>query len=1052
MSEHNFHVYKSSAGSGKTYTLVREYLSVALESENPSRYRNILAITFTNKAASEMKERVTKYLKLFSDPSTVSGGEKEMFFFLMEELKINEKELSKRAFQTLQSILHNYSDFNITTIDKFILRIIRSFSFDLQLPYNFEVELDGDGLLTLAINNLIAETGKDKKLTAFLVNYIKQLADSDESWDIQKSLLNIAKLSLNEGSDLNITKLKEFTLEHFVKVKEETQVEINNYEKYISGRLDQGKELIQSKNLVANEFQGKSAGSVWAYFNKKKETKTYSDAAAGKTLGYFDAEEWHHKSTPEAAAVIAELKPELLKFYTEIEEFKSKNSSEYIVLNNINKQLFQLGLLNEIEKQILIIKEEKNFIHISEFNKKVAEIVIEQPIPFVYERIGEKFNNYLIDEFQDTSVLQWQNLLPLVENSLAYNNKNLIVGDTKQAIYRWRGGDVDQFAYLPYSPHFADNPIIQERTETLTRQFQAFNLNKNYRSLPNVIGFNNILFESLLAILPFDFSDYYDDYAQIAGGNKTGGYAEICFVEKDNYDDNTFDEILATVKDCLSRGIRLKDIAILARKNQLLSITAEFLTNNGIPVISSESLSLNKSAEVNFLVYVFRIITNPNDTEAYLKAANYLKEQSKIDYFDMFADSKKVGIKFVQYLKENFDIELPRISGLSLYESFEEIIFTFKISKSSPFIQTFLDVVNKHSKDSNSSEFISYWEDKKHKLFIASPENIDAISLMSIHKSKGLEFDVVLLPFANNKGMEDRFFWINTEKLDINLTTSLATRNKALEKTEYADSFIAEKKKALLDELNTIYVAVTRAAKELYIFVKETRSEKDMKKALEINNIEKFFLPVLDHLVQKEERYQFGEKLQLQPANQDTQIKTEKLELETGGWRDKIKLSFSAPSIWNVPENSEESFFDKDPRNFGNLVHNIFARLDNQCKVEETIQSMIEDGLIEQSNQNLLFDLISNSLLLEPLPKVWKSGKHIIEKEIITPEGTSYRPDRVIQFESITYLIDFKTGSIKEKDKKQIRYYAKLLASLDFKNIKSFLIYTEENQSIEVNL
>lgn len=1052
MSEQNFHVYKSSAGSGKTYTLVREYLSVALESESPSRYRNILAITFTNKAASEMKERVTKYLKMFSNPTEISGGEKDMFKFLMEELCINEKELSKRAFLTLQSILHNYSDFNITTIDKFILRIIRSFSFDLQLPYNFEVELDGDGLLSLAINNLIAETGKDKKLTAFLVNYIKQLADSDESWDIQKSLLNIAKLSLNEGSDINISKLKEFSLEHFVKIKEETQLDINKYEKYIAGRLDQGKDLILTKNLTANEFKGKSSGSVWSYFNKKRESSVFTDPAGVKNIGFFEEEEWNHKSAPEAASSLSEIKPQLYQFYSEIEAFKEKESAQYIVIKNINKQLFQLGLLNEIEKQILIIKEEKNFIHISEFNKKVAEIVIEQPIPFVYERIGEKFNNYLIDEFQDTSVLQWQNLLPLVENSLAYNNKNLIVGDTKQAIYRWRGGDVDQFAFLPYSPHFADNPIIQERTETLTRQFQAFNLNKNYRSLPNVIGFNNILFESLLENLPFDFSDYYDDYTQIAGGTKQGGYAEVCFVDKEDYDENTFQEILSTVNDCLARGFQLRDIAILARKNKLLAITAEFLTNNGIPVISSESLSLNQSAEVNFLVHIFRIITTPNDTEAYLKAANYLKEKASLDYFDMFSNSKEVSLKFVEFLKTKFNLDLPRISGLSLYESFEEIIYTFKISKSSPFIQTFLDVVNKHSKDSNSSEFIAYWEDKKHKLFIASPENIDAISLMSIHKSKGLEFDVVLLPFANNKGMDDQFFWINTEKLDINLSTSLASRNKALEKTEYAESFTAEKKKALLDELNTIYVAVTRAAKELYIFIKETRSEKDKKSALEINNIEKFFLPVIDRLEQNGERFHFGKKTIITSIPEQNHPKESEIELKTGGWRDKIKLSFSAPTIWNVPENSEESFFDLDPRNFGNLIHNIFARLDNNFEVEQTIQKMEKEGLIDKTNEETLVKLIEQSLQLDPLPKIWKTGKHIIEKEIITPDGTSYRPDRVIEFESTTYLIDFKTGSEKEKDKTQIRFYAKLLASLNFKNIQSFLIYTEENNSVEVNL
>ena len=1041
MTDKNFHVYRSSAGSGKTYTLVREYLLIALESSSNSRYRSILAITFTNKAASEMKERVTKYLKLFSNPEQVKGGEKEMFLMLCKTLKISEKELSNRAFNTLQSILHNYSDFNITTIDKFILRIIRSFSFDLKLPYNFEVELDGDGLLTMAINNLIAETGKDKKLTAFLVNYIKQLADSDESWDIQTSLLNIAKLTLNENSENNIKRLKELNLEHFVKVKSETSKEVKTYEEYIWGRISQGQSIIEESHLIANDFKGKTRGSVWSYFNQKNVSKTYTDAPSSATIRNFDETTWTHK---DSSAIIENIQQKLIDFFKEIENYREKKSPKYIVLKNIHKQLFQLGLLNEIEKQVLILKEEKNFIHISEFNKKVAEIVIEQPIPFVYERIGEKFNNYLIDEFQDTSILQWQNLLPLVENSLAYNNKNLIVGDTKQAIYRWRGGDVDQFAYLPYSPHFADNTIIQERTQTLKRQFEAYNLNRNFRSLPNVIGFNNLFFEELLPKLPFDFKDYYNDFIQIPGGGKEGGYAEVSLIDKEDYQENTFSQILLTIKDCLVRGFQLKDIAILSRNNKMLTVIAKYLTNNGIPVISSESLNLEQSAEVNFIIYIFRIITVPNDIEAYLKACNYLKEKSEINYFKMFSDKEKIENKFKNHLKLNFSIELPKISGLSLYESFEEIIFTFGIDKNSPFIQTFLDIANKHSKDSNSSEFIAFWNEKKSKLFIASPDNINAVNLLTIHKSKGLEFPIVLMPFANNQGKKDSFFWIDTNPLEMNLPTSLATRNKALENTQYAENLNEEDKKSLLDDLNVVYVAVTRAVEELYIFIKE------LSKPEEVNSIEKLFFPVLNKLTENENSYTFGKKV-IKPHQIIEEITSStNTPRTTSPWRDKIKISFSAPAIWNVPENSEESFDLRDPRKFGNLIHNIFAKLDNKMELESTLKEMEDYGLIEKADITVLKNLIQETLKLPPLNKVWLDGEHIIEKEIIIPDGTSYRPDRVVKKDNNTYLIDFKTGSPKNSDKKQIKYYEKLLETLNFRNIKSFLIYTEDGKSVAV--
>ena len=485
-SNGHFLVYKSSAGSGKTYTLVKEYLSIALGSSNPERYKNILAITFTNKAAAEMKDRVTLYLKSFCNANSLSGGETLMFENLKESLGLNNEQLEGRAFKMLQSILHNYSDFNITTIDKFILRIIRSFSFDLQLPYNFEVELDSDALLNQAINNLLSEAGKDKKLTAFLVNYIKQLAQNDESWNIQSSLLNVAKVSMSEEALPHLNQIANLKLEDFARIKENLRKEIVQYESYIKEKLKAGKEKVTQTGILPEQLKGKSSSNIWAYFNKKIGSKTLEDPAAPTYFKNIENEEWGGKGFE--GVISGEPQIELRNLFLEIEEYKSKNVGNYILKLNVHKNLFQLGLINELEKQVNQIREEQNFIHISEFNKKVAEVVVEQPIPFIYERIGEKFNNYLIDEFQDTSILQWQNLLPLIENSLAYDNKNLIVGDAKQAIYRWRGGDVDQFALLPEAPQFAENEIIQERIETLKRQFNPMNLASNYRSKQDSLG------------------------------------------------------------------------------------------------------------------------------------------------------------------------------------------------------------------------------------------------------------------------------------------------------------------------------------------------------------------------------------------------------------------------------------------------------------------------------------------------------------------------------------------------------------------------------------
>ena len=730
--------------------------------------------------------------------------------------------------------------------------------------------------------------------------------------------------------------------------------------------------------------------------------------------------------------------------FHQIEQRKEKDAGDYILKANIYKNLFQLGLMNELDKQIAIIREEQNFIHISEFNKKVAEVVVEQPIPFIYERIGEKFNNYLIDEFQDTSILQWQNLLPLIENSLAYDQKNLIVGDAKQAIYRWRGGDVDQFALLPEAPQFEGNEVIQERIETLKRQFNLKNLDSNYRSTKEIINFNNLFFQRIIEKLPDFFDPYYAEFEQKVGTNKSGGYTEIKILEKEEYYDATLNEILHNIKNCLSRNARLSDISILTKKNKDLTKIAEFLTLNQIPVISNESLNLSQSEEVKFIVNLYACFFDRQNKEAIIQAAKYVNVKSNINFFELFKKESSSYETLELIILNQLGIQIPGIQGLSIYEAFEEIIKAFKIPKEDPFIQTFLDIAKEQSTRQNATEFIEYWQEKKDKLKIASPQNIDAVTLMTIHKSKGLEFPIVILPFANAAPNRESWLWLETKQEEFGIPSSLTKNSQKIQKTKFSEQSEAENLKRILDELNVTYVALTRAEKELYITIT------DEKKPNDINGVETFFHQVLSDLKEEnDKKFSFGIKSQYTLKEQQKEV-AKSQELKPANWREKIKISFSAPTIWNVPENSEETFNLSDPRKFGNLIHLCFARLKNTKDIEPVLQNLIETGHIDQSELQPIKDILIKTLNVEPLKSVWNKGEHFIEKEIITQSGENYRPDRIIKFEGESILVDFKTGDPSEKDKAQIKNYSALLTKLGFQNISSYLIYTSDSSSLKV--
>ena len=471
-----FQVYNASAGSGKTFTLVKEYLKVLLNSDDVFSFQKILAITFTNKAAGEMKERVLSSLEDFAD-----GKENDLFNIIINEIEVDKPTIQLRSKKILDAILQNYSAFSITTIDSFTHKIIKSFAYDLGLPLNFEVEMDAISLLNEAVDILISKIGTDKKLTKLLIDYSLDKADDDKSWDISKDLNEFAKVLLNEDDIKHFRELADKQLDDFTNLKTKLYTHQKELKESIKSIGEDCLELIENHGLehkdfmratIPKFFSDLSVKSVHIDFLKRSETIAKA----------IENHQYYSKSTPDSvASSIENIVPEIINLYQKAKEVYSQFLMNKLALKNI----IPLAVLNNINIELEQIKEENNIRLNAEFNQLISDNIKEQPAPFIYERIGQRFQHYFIDEMQDTSELQWQNLIPLIDNALAQENSNLLlVGDGKQAIYRWRGGKAEQFIEL--GSH-AKNPFHVKK--------EIKNLETNFRSYSEVINFNNSFFQ-----------------------------------------------------------------------------------------------------------------------------------------------------------------------------------------------------------------------------------------------------------------------------------------------------------------------------------------------------------------------------------------------------------------------------------------------------------------------------------------------------------------------------------------------------------------------------
>ena len=1047
MQKPAFSIYDASAGSGKTYTLVKEYLKIILLSKKPDAYKNILAITFTNKAVHEMKSRVVESLSEFTKEKP-SNKANHLMQEISNETGLSVDKITQKAKSIIKNLIHNYAAFDISTIDKFTLKVIRSFAIDLNLPITFETSTDTESLLIEAVDAIIAEAGNDEMLTKLLIDFTMEKTDDDKSWDVSKEIMDTGKLLLNENNREEISHFDKKSIPEFLEIKTKlTNLCISLQEKSIE-LANNSLELIESKGIEHNSFY---SSYVPKHFLKLTTGEVIKHIGQYKYLEESEGKRYSAKTPQNQKNSVDEISNELLENLIHINGIAEKFMFYTAFLKNITP----LSLLNTLSHQLKKIQDEQGILSISEFNKLIFEQIQNQPAPFIYERLGEKYKHFFIDEFQDTSQMQWQNLIPLIDNSLSSEDLTgdkgslLIVGDPKQSIYRWRGGKAEQFIALSKE----ENPFSN-------KDKKLFSLGTNWRSYSKVIDFNNNFFHFLANKFENeDYKDLYENHSHQEATDKNGGYVNISFIPKINKEDVDEDEnvekndlylqaTLDTILKVKSNGFKNKDIVILTRNRRPGIAIANHLIENGIPIVSSESLLLGASSEVQNCIYILRYIKNNNDLDAKANFLYYLAKnhQDKIQIHDFIAAGIKLTneIEFQNWLNQiNIEISFQNIRKKSLYEATEIIISkVIPVEKRNAYVQYFLDLILEHDlkKQAGISDFLNYWENNSEKLSIPSPEGNDAVRIMTIHKSKGLEFPVVIFPFAEenysqNKGEK---IWITTDEKDIGLPKALVSKSTSVENYGEEASIIYKQKKEedLLDNINVLYVALTRAEEQLYII---SRLVSENKAGDLPSNMASLFISFLGNEFNEEKlEYDFGSPKKLSDAEVAISNSKSIPQLEETLNPKSIKIAQRESVMWNTKQQKAIEY--------GNTIHEILSFIKTKNDIDLAITKAIENGLIVHNQKLEVLKTINEIVNHKELTDYFSDEHKVMnEQTIIQKEGNLVKPDRIsISKENKVFLLDYKTGNHLPKHKTQLENYQNAIENMGYQVAKKSLIYIGE--------
>ena len=1065
----NFKVFQASAGAGKTFTLIKEYLKLCLKNEGSvSNFRNILAITFTNAAANEMKAKIVKNLSEIIESEKVEP--KSMEGMLIQELNISDAELKRNAQSLMTQVMHDYSSFCVSTIDAFVQKLSRSFAHDLGLPSQYSVSIDTDEVAESITERLGLRIGQDDFLTQLLVDFSNNQFDSQRSTALETKLSEfIAKLMTEKAYQ----KEEKNGIKNYDEYKETLDFlngKMRGFEQAMQGHLEAFSRL--EKQFGLNDELYAYGKNGFVSYLRKLSAKTYEKPGA-RFKGVLekgncfskDSEKRLGKNQVDAAN--AALLPVLQAIKDEVE----KGLAPFLFYKSQRDLLYLYALRAQIRMEFDNLANEEEIVHISEFNKLLNTVMGDFSVPFVYERIGEHFRHVFVDEFQDTSILQWHNLLPLIDNGLASGNMSMVVGDGKQSIYRFRSGEVEQIVRLPEIYGKPEgNEAFQQYEDNLKDNFAFKNLGTNYRSFANVVKFNNDFFQKAYLELPDQWKTVYvsekpgtDEGVKIYQENdkEEEGLVQVELYDAENQPENNycFKRVEAIIHDLIeTKGYQYSDIALLTRKSDVGSEMANYLNDMGIPVISQDSILLKSSDKVQLLVNILRYLLN-GDNETVIANELYYWKLSQEPGFEgdvspLFGEVKAIAkgeksIESVMGLGDDGMLQGALAKATCFYDLCANLqrIFHFDTIHDA-FINYFMEEVFKAQSGIKEgiADFLTYWDTKQDKLAVMSVSG-NAVKVMTIHKSKGLEFPVVIYPEAITD-LDERLnasraaeLWLQPEKLDFESIRHLDKVLFKLDKNaenmggKAMDLVNEEKDSNRLDNLNLLYVAFTRAIQRLYVIAKKGKEKQP-------NIIFDFLKDDHEHQVPGDGAlvYRFGSPDFMKPKKKkEDEKKALKTDSVAEDWFGKIKVDDNPTMVW-------QSRSDKlSPREFGDMVHQILAKIRTVDDMERVLVPVVSEGTIDEKTADWIRDKFMQMAQDPQIAAAFNTNAKVKTESEILYQGKVLRLDRYAELPDVIYLLDYKTGKKEDEHQKQVLIYANALKEMTDKEIRAYLVYLSED-------
>ncbi len=1061
-------IVPASAGSGKTYRIAHEYIYDVLrnhkrgddeEGFDPTIYKRILAVTFTNKATEEMKSRILKEIHLLA-----ANKESDHLAKLIEETGLTEQELRRRAKVVRSAILHDYSHFTVLTNDTFFQRVLRAFIRELGFDINFTTELDSASILQKSVDALIEDITTNKELRRWLEGLTKENIDAGGSWNIRPTIEKLNKELFKESNRDIIDRLN--NKEHLETiVKEFAKYADNLLAKYVA--LGQeilavmkkwGVEHSDFSNRATKDFEIIANGGI------KKFTKTAIANVEGEPTSWLRVSD---RKNATLVACATEIQPIARDIHAIEDEVQRAINSRDIIVNNYRS----FALLYDLQQKVAEICRDDNTVLLSNTKHAIAKFISEQDAPFIYEKVGNYFDKFMIDEFQDTSFKEWRNFLPLLKNAMAQRDDTsvLIVGDVKQSIYRFRGSDWN---------------ILGSVAPQDLADYESIPLEHNWRSLPNIVRFNSLLFENLISngntilndmldeakasngISPENYNRLYDTlakayskYDQIAARKHiNNGYVHVTCTPYEVLQRQKVEGITPTplyierIKELLNKGFLPRDITILVRvkregvriAEELLAARKEFPEEHQFEITTEEALSIESSAATKLILSIMRLAINRNDTPS-------------LAYYNQICHDGE----FNRALSEEEIEFLDKIKMTSPEEAFERIIINYKtyIDGQTAYVQALHNQIVRFSagKTSDIALFDKWWREVGSEQSVRIEKSDRAIEIMTIHKSKGLENKVIIIPFCS---------WMYTPKSDNQYSTtnivwaepSANSRlsdlgpfpvqyKKDMEQTLFADGFYHEKVYSFVDAVNMLYVATTRAKEQLHIFYSQSRKASNNVGALLLNAIKEQATTDSEGLI----HYILGEfeAPEIKMGNNEEEKSVTNILLDEY-YASPIGVKFRTSTSRYFGEEQDDNL---SPRSMGIKLHRAFENASTREDIVAALENMELEGTLSKGERDDLIEQITTTLNTT-IAGDWFSDKwENIDRErsIIRPKDSAKRPDRIMRCGNKAVVVDYKFGKPTQSHKEQVSEYISALRDMGYRSVKGYLWYVAKGEIVEVD-